>query len=549
MQQKRLDKQILTASLTAGTAGIVGAVCMFMPIFRGNYRVEEKIQNVDTTRLTPPRVLNPLTDLCFRTDTLEQSGTAPLYYQNGKVVRNFVDKDNRYQLSLPYFVHEWWHSQIDQLHFRTAFLLTPYEYFKLCAHNEIAANLAALLTARYEYLAADNTKQRVAIIRRYENTYLGFYFKAIKQGKIRPENSSPVLREKEWRFIANGVRDMWMKKFSRHYLPGFRDRLQSYYQRFGDEIWQKKVPSGNYRHLLKGMYTLGGVNFYAYMDKDIDYPDDKVILADNIRKVKSLRVGGRGIMQHIEDALPLLSNVAMDKQTEALQNILIAARLKVMLHNAGKEKVQRYPGLITIFYHKIKNEMERDAGFKKLVHDFPAFSQKRLKVVHDADEYAQTIRQIYQYDGVELQDYINNFAADNVPVSEQMNSKDWEQIGWNSAYIPDNVTPYQMWNLVRPECVMPLTPYIVPYRAEAPNISYVKRRRQRLSDWQYLAIPNFKQPILLDETHALPIIKEEIKKFNDIPLELKQCDTDKQRKFIEQNPDYQLPFVRPTAQK
>ncbi len=549
MRQKQRNKHILTASLTFGTAGIVGAVCVCMPIFRGNYRVEEKIQNIDTMRLVIPTVLNPLTDLCFKTYTLEHSGTALLYYQNGRVVRNFVDKDNRYQLSLPYFVHEWWHSQIDKLRFRTGYLLTPYEYFKLCAHNEIAANLAALLTARYEYLAADGTKQKAEVIRRYENTYLGFYFKAIKQGKIRPENSTSAVREKEWRFIANGVRDMWMQKFSHHYLPGFREYLQRYYQRFGDQIWQKRVPSGNYRHLLKGMYTLGGVNFVAYMDKDIDYPEDKVILADHIRKVKSLRVGGKEMMQYIEEALPLLSDVAMDKQAETLQNILLAARLKVMLHHAGKEKMQRYPGLITIFYHKIRNEMERDADFKKLVQDFPMFSQKRLKVAHDADEYAQTMRQIYHYEGIDLHDYINNFSADNVPVREQKNSSDWEQIGWNSAYIPDNVAPYQMWSLVRPECVMPLTPYIVPLPAETPRVAYAKRRRQRLSDWQYLVIPDFKQPILLDEIHALPLIKEEIKKFNAIPLELKLCDMTEQRKFVAQNPDYPLPFSRPVSLK
>ena len=469
-------------------------------------------------------IKNPYLDVAYRTDTLDKSGTALLVNQRGKITRNYVENNNLYRLDLALFVHEWWHSQNHALLYEYKYM-TPHEYYKICMHNEITANLAALLTVRLEYMVADN---KAEVLKKYERSYLKFYIDALKNKKINPFDYDDAAREKEWRFIANGVRDMWMQKFANHYAPSMHLYLQTYYNRFGDKIWQKRN-NGNYQALCTKMYTIGGVNFWQYMEKDIASDDDRVLIAENLRKVKSLKADGRQIMTYVNNDIELLSNVGLVKQSEAFQNLLISAALKAQLDHVKPEKLQKYPGIITILYNKIQREIRSDKQYNEMVRAFPSLNNNRCQIMHDDAKYAQTIGQMYTYKGVDLTAYIKDFAASDVPV-KATEIANWSEPEWfrplpseafiaNKASTPQNV------------------PYLLPLYLDAspsvqkPQILPQPQAKHRLSAPQAITIPNWRESLLFKRPEDIEPLAALLRDYINMPQVLKLCNTEAQRQY------------------
>lgn len=159
-------------------------------------------------------IKHPVATIAYYTDTLYQTTSTLLMYHNGKIIRYYVENHSSFCLNLPYVVHEDWHRHNFKSGFRINSKLSPYEYYKLCIQDEMTANLAAILTARYEYLC---TKDKKAVINKYENTYMSFYFKAIKEKKIILQASEMTVQERS--FLANGVKKMWLETYYEHYAP------------------------------------------------------------------------------------------------------------------------------------------------------------------------------------------------------------------------------------------------------------------------------------------------------------------------------------------
>ena len=143
-------KTLCKGILGAGLFGVLGA--MSFGLTKSAPEAKKMSQKPTDTVLV---IKNPYVDVAYLTDTLEKPGTALLVNQHGKITRNYVENNNLYRLDLALFVHEWWHSQNHALFYEYKYM-TPHEYYKICMHNEITANLAALLTVRLEYMVADN---------------------------------------------------------------------------------------------------------------------------------------------------------------------------------------------------------------------------------------------------------------------------------------------------------------------------------------------------------------------------------------------------------
>ena len=512
-------KALCKGILGAGLFGVLGA--MSFGLTKSAPEAKKMSQKPTDTVLV---IKNPYVDVAYLTDTLEKPGTALLVNQHGKITRNYVENNNLYRLDLALFVHEWWHSQNHALFYEYKYM-TPHEYYKICMHNEITANLAALLTVRLEYMVADN---KAEVLKKYERSYLKFYIDAIKNKKINPFDFSEAAREKEWHLIANGVRDMWMQKFSKHYALTMHLYLQSYYNRFGDKIWQKRH-NGNYQTLCSQMYTIGGVNFWKYMDKDIASDDDRVLIAENLRKVKSLKTDGRKIMTYVENDIELLNNVGLAKQSEAFQNLLIAARLKAQLDHVKPEKLQKYPGIITILYNKIQSEIRLDKQYDELVKAFPSLNNNRCQITHDEGKYAQVIGQMYTYKGVDLTVYIKDFAASNVPVkaTQMMN---WSEPEW---FRPQPPAAFVVSEANTPKNI----PYVLPLYLEASPAAQKQRilpqpqAKHRLSAPQAITIPNWREPLLLKRPEEIEPVAALMRDYINMPQVLKLCNTEAQRKY------------------
>lgn len=488
---------------------------------------EKKTDTVENTI----KVKNPVKQIKYKTDTLSAvSGRALLYYQNGYITRNYVDKKNIYQMSLPLFSHEDWHAIVDLLKWRLRYKYTPFEYYKLCMHNEITANIAALLTTRYQYMAAENKKE---FAKEHLNGIFGFYFKEVLQGKINPESTNTKDLEREYSLIANGMQKAWMERCSKWYMPSFYGMLQRYVANQGFIEDSKK----SYNHVRKHMYTIGGVDFSKYLKQDIMPADTRVFLAEGLRNVKSLSDGGAEIMNFINGAYPLMENVGFEKQKEAFQHLLVSSKLKYELRNRTPEELQENPQMIDMYYRQTIAKLQSDKTFAEYVNNFPTINEKSCALkVYNAKEYKQIISQMYEFKGMNLRKVVKDFKIKNVPV---------KTVSANDFYFGD--IPYYWSSVSEVKGEEWRSPYRGVIVKAGENNVVRKNYKKRQSDWQFIAAPDYSQPILTAaEQKDKEAILKAIKDFDNIPQVLKECDTEAQKAYyasLEKNAEKQNSYL------
>ncbi len=482
----------------------------------------EKIRQ-DSIKAEQCKIKKPVLNIAYQNDTLEHSGTALYLYYAGKITRYFVEKDDRYKLQLPYFAHEEWHHHNHESCFRLKYSYTPVDFYKLCMHNEISANLAALLTARYEYLAAPTKAKKRAILNRYKNTYMKFYFEKVATGQIKPESKNPNDIEKERQFLANGTLNMWMAKFSRHYRPSFYNMLQTYINKVGIVANSKK----NYRYILNHMYTIGGVNFANYFKKDITLQEDKVLLAEQLSKIRFMKAGGADILNIVNQNYPLLKQVGIDKQTEIFQNLLISSQLKYMLCHKTAEELKENPQIVNLCYRKIMNKVYTDKSFSQVAMSYPLLNVNLSHLKIKDTDFENTAHLMYQYKGIDLTTMINDFSPNKVPVHTKFEQNFEHPINNSLYYLFPQMSAQLEQSLEKKQA-----PKVIPL---APK----KECKPKRSEIMRVNLPNLREPILLyatpeDEAKIFAALRE----FEEIPPVFKNCDTKAQQKYLEEHKHY-----------
>lgn len=464
-------------------------------------------------------VKNPIRNVKYLTDTLYHSGRMLLYYANGYITRNYVDKNNMYEMSLSLFSHEDWHAHNDEIKWRLRFKHTPFEYYKLCMHDEISANIAALLTTRYQYIHAENKKE---FIKKYKCRVFEFYYKEVEKGTINPLSSNPKDREKEYKLIANGMQKAWMDRCAKGYMPAIYRMLQRYVERNGLLEDSRK----NYNYVRGYMYKIGGVDFSKYMKHDIVPEDERVLLSDGLKSVKSMSDGGIDIMNLVNNGYPLLKNIGMTKQTEAFQHLLIAAKLKYSMRNKSVKEIQANPQVVNMHYKQVISRFLRDETYKDYIDKFPSISEQRISVkITDEKEYDEILRKIYTLKNIDLRQFIKDFSAEEVPVKMQNPAK-------LSKLYNYWLLPVEFLDATYSKQQLPIKDdgqmMIEQYKREEENPT----PRLRLSDWQFVDTPNYREPILVsaskeDEAKIMKAVAD----FDAIPQVLKECDTEAQKAY------------------
>ena len=464
------------------------------------------------------KVDNPIRRAKYATDTISKtSSRALLYYVKGKIIRNYVDKDNMYKLDLPLFSHEDWHAYVDEINWRYSFKYTPLEYYKLCIHNEITANIAALLTTRYQYIAAKDKKE---FAKKYKGKNFGFYFDAVGKGKINPENSDAQALEKEYALIANGMQERWMQKLYKWYTPSFNRMLRQYIELYGFVDESKK----NYNYIMKRMYTIRGVDFSKYLKYDVLPSDEKVAIAECLRNIKTMRDGGADVFNYVNNDYSLLGKAGIEKQNEAFQHLLIAAKLKHILRDKTEAELRNNPQKVDMYYRQILYKFKKDKTFKEYVEKFPVINMSGLINVPSEAEYEKVISQMYNFKGVDLRVYIQDFKSSSVPVKNK-DIPDFKEAAF------DWIIPIE---IQADEAEKKLTEQDNTSTENTKSDYAQKHAKRRISDWQYIDVPNYREPILISSS---PKDKEAIMKvihdFDNIPQVLKECDTEAQKKYYE----------------
>ncbi len=215
--------------------------------------------------------LNKMRSIDFQVDTLSNSSSSGAYYtprRNTITIEHFLDDESktRWSGSVGTLVHEQKHrdNANQGIH---AYAMSVEQAYKACMHNEISANMAELIYWRNEYIKTGD----IAVLEDYRcNSLFGFYTKAVKSGEINPFSNSKEDFDKEMSLIANGTRDMWERRYaSTQYLDDHCVNAKIYGEKDGKHA---EFYDENYERAKKIAYTIGGVDFTQYMDKDAEIP-------------------------------------------------------------------------------------------------------------------------------------------------------------------------------------------------------------------------------------------------------------------------------------
>ncbi len=208
----------------------------------------------------------------FQVDTLTNSNSSGAYYtpsRNTITVGHFLDNEykTRWSGSKGTLTHEQKHRDNENQGIH-AYAMSVEQAYKVCMHDEISANMAELIHWRDEYIKTGD----IAVLENNRcSSLFGFYTDAVKRGEINPFSNSEEDFDKEMSLIVNRTRDMWVKTYaSTQYLEGHITNAKYYGEEDGKHA---EFYDQNYERAKKIAYTIGGVDFTEYMDKDVEVPE------------------------------------------------------------------------------------------------------------------------------------------------------------------------------------------------------------------------------------------------------------------------------------
>ncbi len=212
---------------------------------------------------------NRMRTVDFQVDTLSNKTTTAAYFlsSDNTLTINYVEGDDRFNSwsgSMAVLMHEQKHRD-NRSQGMYEYALSPEQAYKTEMNDEISANMASLVYLRDKYLKTGDIS-----VFEEDGSRFRFYTDAIKKGEINPFSNKKEDFDKEMALIANGTRDMWMRDFAGIYVKyGVRNA------KFYGETNGKHAAyyDQNYERVRKIAYTIGGVDFTQYMDKDVEIPD------------------------------------------------------------------------------------------------------------------------------------------------------------------------------------------------------------------------------------------------------------------------------------
>lgn len=320
----------------------------------------------------------------FQVDTLTNSNSSGAYYTPGRntiTVGHFLDDEykTRWSGSKGTLTHEQKHRD-NENQGMYAYAMSVEQVYKVCMHDEISANMAELIHWRDEYIKTGD----IAVLEDNRcSSLFGFYTDAVKRGEINPFSNSEEDFDKEMSLIVNRTRDMWVKTYaSTQYLEDHVTNAKYYGEEDGKHA---EFYDQNYERAKKIAYTIGGVDFTKYMDKDVEVPEQgkrKIMTSDNMVELL-------GLPEYD-------GNMSLLQYQKLLQHALVMKDSKVGINSKD--------------YFSSASELTRG----KLSLDMAAYSYlTEGKLVDSTQEnYKEALDNIAQEDKKVIEDVITNIAKD-----------------------------------------------------------------------------------------------------------------------------------------
>lgn len=283
LDKEKIKRKIIAAKLSYRAKNrikVLGLSSLLLLNYSSNSMPDKPQSNDNTDKISLVTDDNSYADINnpdrmytvdYQVDTLAHAKHSLAYYLSwtNTITAHYFSQNtpekNQYNTSPVIIQHEQQH-RINYNAGLYAYVITREQAYKLNMHDEISATLAEALYRRDQYLKTgdmDVLTTNAKGLKRYRE--------AIMAGEIIPNSPYYEDFEKEMFYLANGVRDYWMKYYasSPTYLRISLNKAIRYGETDGTHA---AYYDKNYEKAQKIAYTLGGVDFTKYFKHDITIP-------------------------------------------------------------------------------------------------------------------------------------------------------------------------------------------------------------------------------------------------------------------------------------
>lgn len=451
------------------------------------------------------RVKNPVLRVFYRTDTIENISPILLFNDRGRIYRHYKKGDDLYRMRLYLFEHEAWHTHNLKV---KKFLFSPRQYERILVHDEISANLLALNSMILEYCFTDNKEKFLKTIHKDGSFY--FYFKEVENGNINPLSNDSSMMEKDYHLRINGMLKTWMKRSYNSYKLRHKNMIFNYIKGYGLNDDNVK----NYNKAMHHMYTMGGIDFWNYVDKDIEIKE--INLFDGVAKIKSFAKKDNAMMEEIKKYAPLLEKIEDDSQRiAALQHLILSSEIKAKI---SKNNYEIDDKIVTILYNKAMVKYAKDNTFSIFVGETQTSSNIIILNEDKKCSLEDFIAKVYNFKGIDLSRQIKDFDVYNLPY-------DVDKLGYDYQADDRGIV---LWNDVD-EMLAANVQHNDNERVAGKNKKKYLRNNSRRSGILFVDVPNFEEPILTASTPVqMEILKKTYEDFYNMP-EVKEFEPQEQK--------------------
>ena len=340
------------------------------------------------------------------------------YHENNKWLLNW-EKDSHDAI----LYHEQKHRSNDNKGFRAKNInVSPKQYYKLCMADEISANMAALVYLREEYIKTGNINVFDKDLKRFS-----FYKEAVQKGEVNPLSSDPKEFEKDMSLIMNGTQEMWMKDFANIYNKNHIGKTERYL-RYGKGNFKEN--EAEYQKQLDIAYTIGGINFKYYMQKDMEMPME-------------WRMGDEqyqwAYLRELKD-LPFKDNMSFEQYNSLLQHLYVATQMKTEIDNSfnseeaknltHRERDMIQCGMAGASWGRAalkENKAVKESVNMGLNKALGEYGERASVPSENKANYQAALKSLYNINGIDYYSLLNIDPQEKMPIEKTERVKEFEE--------------------------------------------------------------------------------------------------------------------------
>ena len=310
--------------------------------------------------------------------------------------------------------------------------------------------------------------------------------------------SDPKEFEKDMSLIMNGTQEMWMKDYANMYNKNHIGKTEGYL-RYGKGNFKEN--EAEYQKQLDIAYTIGGINFKYYMQKDMEMPME-------------WRMGDEqyqwAYLRELKD-LPFKDNMSFEQYNSLLQHLYVATQMKTEIDNSfnseeaknltHRERDMIQCGMAGASWGRAalkENKAVKESVNMGLNKALGEYGERASVPSENKANYQAALKSLYNINGIDYYSLLNIDPQEKMPIEKTERVKEFEEkslfkrcmdkMRWWRDQIRDKVANLSE----KKEKATPKQKEPKDYLKNYPKWS----KDKRVSEVQYEEILDFDKPVI-----------------------------------------------------